>query len=117
MRFVLTPPSKTRPSMVVYTCDGINDVEIRRLRDDMFGVGCANGLLFDRERCVIFRDTFSSMTPESIAIEGDSASTQAVLANAGAGPLDARVGRWLEMLSSNWNTALPFDLHIHFWLS
>jgi hypothetical protein len=71
----------------------------------MFGIGCANGLLFDSERCAILRDTFQSMTPDSIVAEEESVRTDDVLASAGTGSLDARVGRWLEMMSANWYAA------------
>jgi hypothetical protein len=109
MRFLLTHASETRPSMLVYTCSAINEGEVSRLRDEMFGLGCANGLLFDPERCVILRDTFSSMAAESIAQEGDALRSDDVLAKVGGGSLDARVARWLEMMSTNWNSALPLD--------
>ena len=65
MRFVLTHSWETRPSMLVRTCASIDEEEIRRFRDDMFGIGCATGLLFDSESCAILRDTFQSMTPDS----------------------------------------------------
>jgi hypothetical protein len=109
MRFVLTHPSETRPSLVVITCAEINDQEVRRLREDMFGLGCANGLLFDAHNCVILRDSFASMSPDSIVAEGTPVRTDAVLAKAGGGSLDVRVNRWLEMMSANWNSALPLE--------
>ena len=107
MRFVLMLPSETRPSMLVHTCAAISDAEIRSLRDDMFGEGCANGLLFDAEHCVILRDRFADMAPESIVAEAERPPTNEVLAKVGDGTLDARVARWLEMMSASWNTALP----------
>jgi hypothetical protein len=109
MQFVLTHPSETRPGLLVRTCAAINDGEVRQLREAMFGLGCANGLLFDRERCVILRDSFASMAPESIVQEDETPATDAVLAKAGGGSLDARVGRWLQMMSANWNSALPIE--------
>lgn len=109
MRFVLTHPSETRPSLVVMTCDAITDAEIRRLRDEMFNLGCATGLLFDPEQCVILRDSFQSMSADAIVREGEPLGSDDVLAQAGGGSLDARVNRWLEMMSSSWNTALPSE--------
>jgi hypothetical protein len=109
MRFLVTHPSETRPSLLVHTCAAVNEAEVNRMRDAMFGLGCANGLLFDREQCVLLRDTFSSRAPASILAEGAPLRTDDVLANAGSGSLDARVTRWLEMLSTNWNSALPID--------
>jgi hypothetical protein len=96
--------------MLVRTCASIDEAEIRRLRDDMFGIGCATGLLFDSERCAILRDTFQSMTPDSIVAAEGSVRTADVLANSGTGSLDARVGRWLEMVSANWYAALSGQL-------
>lgn len=109
MRFLLTPPSETRPSLVVETCTAIDDLIVQRLRDDLHGFGCPNGLLFDAQRCVILRDSYGTMGPESIQVEPDSPSTNAVLANVAPGTLDERVARWLEMLSSRWDTALPLE--------
>jgi hypothetical protein len=109
MRFLLTPPSETRPSLVVDTCASIDDGVVQRLRGDLHGLGCANGLLFDAQRCVIFRDTYATMGPESIAVEPESPATDAVLANVAPGTLDKRVARWLEMLSSHWDSALPLE--------
>lgn len=106
MRYVVTHPSETRPSLIVRTCPTIQDEEIERLRDDMFGAGCSNGLLFDTSRCTILRDTFASMSRDAIVVDPGDAATEKLLVNAGAGSLDERVRRWLEMMSSNWNTAL-----------
>ena len=98
MRYVVTHPSETRPSLIVRTCPAIRDEDIERLRDDMFGAGCSNGLLFDATRCAILRDTFESMSRDAIVVEAGEAETDKVLTNAGAGSLDERVRRWLEMM-------------------
>jgi hypothetical protein len=109
MRFLLTHPSETRPSLVVDTCPAIEDATVERLRTDLHGLGCPNGLLFDAERCVILRDTYSSMSADSIIVEAEQPATDAVLAKAGPGTLDERVAGWLEMLSVRWDSALPLE--------
>jgi len=107
MRFLLTHPSETRPSLVVDTCRVIDEAAIKRLRTDLHGLGCPNGLLFDAERCVILRDSYSSMDADSIVVESEQTATDAILAKVAPGVLDERVGRWLEMLSVRWDSALP----------
>ena len=107
MRFLLTHPSETRPSLVVDTCRAIVDETISRLRTDLNGLGCPNGLLFDVERCVILRDTYASMDADSIIVEPDQLATDAVLTKVAPGALDERVAQWLEMLSVRWDSALP----------
>jgi len=110
MRYLLSHPSESRPSLVVDTCEQIEAADIDRLRRELFGLGCPNGILFDPQRCVILRDTFASMSEESIQVEHADLSTDVVLAPLGAGnvgSLDARVGRWLELLSAQWDSALP----------
>jgi hypothetical protein len=109
MRFLLTHPSETRPSLVVDTHPAIDDGAIERLRADLHGLGCPNGLLFDAERCVILRDTYSSMSADSIVVEPEQPGTDAVLAKVGPGALDERVASWLEMLSARWDSALPLE--------
>jgi hypothetical protein len=83
-----------------------NDAAIATLRADLYGLGCPNGILFDARRCVIMRDTFENMDETGIQVDAD-VLTEAVLARAGGGSLDERVGRWLRMLSANWDGALP----------
>ncbi len=102
-------PAETRPSLVVDTCLAIDEGVIERLRLDLHGLGCPNGLLFDAERCVILRDTYASMSPDSIVVEPEHPGTPAVLARVAPGPLDERVASWLEMLSSQWDSALPIE--------
>jgi hypothetical protein len=110
MRFLLTHPSETRPSLVVDTFVVIDDTAVERLRVDLHGLGCPNGLLFDPERCIILRDTYASMNADSIVVvENEHSETDAVLAKAGPGTLDERVARWLEMLSGHWDSALPLE--------
>ena len=109
MRFLLTHLSETRPSLIVDTCLSIDDQAIDRLRADLHGLGCPNGLLIDSAKCVILRDTYSSMSADSIVVEPEQPATAAVLANVGPAALDDRVGTWLEMLSAHWDSALPLD--------
>src|SRR4051794_31440594 len=109
MMFLLTPPNGSRPSLVVETCDHVDDTVLAALRTALYGLGCPNGLLFDEHRCVILRDTFSSLDESSIAVDADL-HTDEVLGRLGPGAdrsLDARVEQWLGMLSADWAGALP----------
>jgi len=97
--------------LVVDTCPRIDEAELLRMRNDLIGMGCANGILFDEERCVILRDTFESGSPDSIVLAAALATAE-VLERLGAfasKSLDHRVGRWLELLSEHWDGALPAE--------
>lgn len=110
-RFTLTRGEDPRSTLVVDVCDRINDEAIATVRHFMFGYGCASGLVFDETTCVLLRDTFSEMGESSIQ-EDRRIPTPALLATLGAdnvGPLDVRVGRWLELLAASWQAAVPKD--------
>lgn len=135
-RFTLTQGNDPRSTLVVDVCDRIDDEAIGRLRRFMIGYGCSSGLLLDETTCVLFRDTFSEMSEASIE-EDCRIPTSALLGTLGAqntGPLDVRVGRWLELLVASWQAAIPmqpteaqdllYDVvpaatgaHIHRWLA
>lgn len=109
MRFALTHSSESRPVLIAETCENADEQAIASFRKILFDVGCPNGLLFDRARCHIFRDQFSSMNERSIVVEG-TLPTDAVLNAPGAdqlGSLDQRVERWLRVLTTRWDDALP----------
>ncbi len=91
------------------TCDHIDEMTIAELRSQLHGMGCSSGILFDPNECVILRDTFASMNEESIEVEGKRLRTDEVLSRVGEtqGSLDERVERWLGILSTNWDRALP----------
>jgi hypothetical protein len=108
VRFLLTPDGGSRPSLVVETVDDLDDTKIASFRSDLHGLACSNGILFDRTRCVILRDTFESMDESSFAVE-EGPAANAVLARAGGGSLEDRVDRWLRMLSASWDRALPIE--------
>lgn len=109
MRFLLTHPWETRPSLVVDTCPAIDTDAISRLRTVLHGLGCPNGLLFDDEQCIILRDSYSSMEPDSIVVEPERLPTGAVLASVPPDSLDERVARWLEVLTARWDVAMPLE--------
>jgi hypothetical protein len=54
---------------------------IARLRVDMHGLACLNGILFDQQRCVLLRDTFTSIDASSIVqnVQNRELATQDVL--------------------------------------
>ncbi len=84
MPFILTHPHESRPSLVVHICSELAEAAINGLRLHMFELGCPNGLVFDPEYCVILRDQFLSMAPESIQPEGEPFMTDVVPAAAGS---------------------------------
>jgi hypothetical protein len=108
MRFYLTPPGGFRPAVVVETHPVVNEAAIEQLRSDLHGLRCPSGILFDESWCVILRDTFEQMDESSI-IEDGRLPTQEVLDRvvAKGRSLDERVERWLDVLSANWDEALP----------
>jgi hypothetical protein len=111
MRYTLTQGIDPRSTLVVDVCDRIDDQAIAGLKRFMHGYGCANGLLFDEDVCVVLRDTFSDISPTSIR-EERRIPTRLLLAMLGpgsAGSLAVRVGRWLEVLSKSWQAAVPRD--------
>jgi hypothetical protein len=109
MRFLLTHSADTRPSLVVDTCSAIDERAIARLRSDLHGLGCANGLLFDPRQCIILHDTYSTMDASAIVVEGPALDADLVLARVAGSNLDERVERWLEALSVRWDSALPIE--------
>lgn len=109
MRFLLTHPVDTRPSLVVDTCSEIDERAIARLRNDLHGLGCANGLLFDPRQCIILHDTYSTMDASSIVVEGAALNADLVLARVTGSTIEERVERWLEALSVRWDSALPIE--------
>jgi hypothetical protein len=114
MRFLLTPPEGSRPSLVVDTVAVVDASAIARLREDMHGLGCPNGILFDDQRCVLLRDTFTSIDASSI-VQVQELATQDVLGSDAApktSALERRVARWLETLSASWDRAVSSDLEI-----
>jgi hypothetical protein len=110
-RYTLTQGIDPKSTLVADVCDRIDDRAIEGLKRFMHGYGCANGLLFDEEVCILLRDTFSEMSAASIQ-EERRIPTRVLLATLGAskvGPLAVRVGRWLHLLASSWQTAVPTD--------
>lgn len=111
MRFVLMPPGATRPSLVVDTVAEVDANALAHLRDDLYGLGCSHGILFDAVCCVILRDSFVSMDAASI-VEDGRVPTREVLrggASDDVASLDARVELWLQTLSVDWDHALPIE--------
>lgn len=92
------------------TCASIDQAAINELRALLYGMGSASGILFDSQECVILRDTFVSMNEDSIEVEGARLKAEEVLARVGtSGSLDERVERWLSVLSTHWDQALPHE--------
>jgi hypothetical protein len=111
MRYTLTQGLDPRSTLVVDTCDRIDDQAIEALKRFMHGYGCANGLLFDENECVVLRDAFTDLSQASIREERriPTLTLLATLGPSGARSLDVRVGRWLELLSTSWQDAIPKD--------
>jgi hypothetical protein len=103
-RYVLTPPSDTRPSLIVQLCPEVTDDVLDDLRAAMRGEGCANGIAVDPERLVVLRDTYVAQGSETIA-EDFRLDTSKLLP--GAGDLDLRLERWLNLLAKSWPDAVP----------
>ncbi len=111
MRYTLTQSVDPKSTLVADVCDRIDEPSLQALKRFMYEYGCANGLLFDHDECVLLRDTFSDMSAASIR-EERRIPTRVLLATLGlsnAGPLSVRVGRWLHLLATSWQTAVPTD--------
>ena len=107
MRFLVIPERDYRPSLIVDVVPNASDEAVRmRFREDLYAKGTSTGVLFDAKMCVLFHDTFSDMSPKSIEVVSE-VSTDAALARVGTGSLDARVERWLTLLTERWHDALP----------
>src|SRR5580700_632985 len=100
VRYSLRHAPDPRPGLVVQTCERADEATIREFRDILYGLGCSGGLLFDPARCLVIRDTFTSMGPESLVVEKE-VPTDAVLSKMTRPgqptprSLDRRVGLWL----------------------
>lgn len=108
MRFLVRQPDKTRPDLVVDTVQQADEGSAGTLREAMFQVGCANGLLFDQRTCWILRDHFESMAPNSIKVDA-VVPIDDLLNRFGGGRLEERVQRWLASMAAEWNRTLPLD--------
>jgi hypothetical protein len=111
VKYLLTPPGGSRPTLVVETCPRADEAAIAEFSAELYGLSCPNGLLFDENICIVLRDTFEDMKPTSIEVEREL-STDAVLGRLGPSrgrSLEDRVEQWLAELSSNWDQALPED--------
>jgi hypothetical protein len=112
VRYSLRHAPDPRPALVVQTCERADEATLREFRDLLYGLGCSGGLLFDPTRCLVVRDTFASMGPESLVVEKEL-PTDAVLSKMERPgqprprSLDRRVGLWLDVLASRWQDALP----------
>lgn len=106
IRYLMTPPGDTRPSLLVELCPKVDEASLRRVAETMYGLGCANALVLDHERGVLLRDTYASMGPESIKEEPAVLDTGKLL-GAGADPIEQRLERWLGALSTDWHAAVP----------
>lgn len=108
MRFIVTPPNETRPTLVVETCERITAERLLAFRSELFGMGCAHGLLFDDQEVAVLRDGFWTMSVDSV-VEESRQRTDRVLVHATGTTLETRVGDWLSRMSSSWGDALPED--------
>lgn len=106
MRFFLTPPAEHRPSLIVETHERITPEIQEKLRNDMYGRSCANGILLDKDECLVFRDSLDDLGPQSVNVEM-TLRTEDVLSTVRGVTLDDKVRTWLELLSAAWNHAIP----------
>lgn len=104
--FFLLPENATRPSLLVQVSKSVAGHEEAELRAQMYGLSCPSGMLIDPERCLIFRDEYRSTGPESIVVVGELDS-QRLLAAIPPGGHVQRVERWLNLLASQWDLAVP----------
>jgi hypothetical protein len=108
MRFLVIPERGYRPSLIVDVVENASDQTVRaQFCNDLFGKGTSTGILFDAKTCVLLHDSFSDAGPQSFVVDAEL-STEAVLARTGTvGSLEARVERWLTLLTERWHDALP----------
>ena len=111
MRYTLTQGVDPKSTLVADVCDRIDNQALEGLKRFMNEYGCANGLLFDEDVCILLRDTFSDMSPASIREERRIPTRMllATLGSSNADPLAVRVGRWLQLLATSWQAAVPTD--------
>ena len=109
MRYTLSQGFDHQSTLVADVCATVDDQALEKLKRFMYEYGCASGLLFDEEVCLLLRDTFSEVGPASV-IEERRIPTRVLLETLGpsnTGPLEVRVGRWLEILTTSWRAAIP----------
>jgi hypothetical protein len=63
-------------------------------------------MLLDSQTCLVFRDTFENIGPQSIQVVL-TLRTDDVLSTVRGATLDDKVQTWLELLSASWNHAIP----------
>lgn len=107
-RYLLSPPSETRPSLLVELCPSIDETVLDEVRAAMLGLGCSNGLVLDAEQCLILHDTFTSTDPSSIEVDPSRLETARLLDTTSA-PIEQRLERWLNVLVTNWRESVPHE--------
>ncbi|MEM9461664.1 MAG: hypothetical protein AAGF11_46305 [Myxococcota bacterium] len=115
--FYLRHPPDPRPSLVAQTCTRADQHAIEEFKELLHRIGCPDGLLFDASQCLVVHDSYSSMGPNSLRMEA-AFPTDAVLAkleqpgHPRLSSLDARVGLWVDLMSSRWEDAIADDPEI-----
>lgn len=119
-QFLLRNTPDYRPTLIVQTCNQADDKVISAFKTFLLRNGCSLGLLFDPNKCLIIRDTFSAMEEDSFEL-GATFRTDAVMSKtkwhglARSESLDRRVELWLHQLASKWEDLIPDDADIAAW--
>ena len=79
--------------------------KLGEVREAMYGLGCAHGLVFDDQHYEVLRDTYETTGPDAIKVDA-VLETPRLLAN-GGGSLEGRLVRWLDALTRSGTRAIP----------
>jgi len=109
VRLLVNHPPDPRPALVVETVERVNPETIARLQHELYRLGCPNGLLFDESSCVVLRDTYSSMRPDSLVADSRVKTLDVLARVANGRSLDRRVLDWVRSMAASWNDALPSE--------
>ncbi len=89
LRYLLTPPGDTRPSVLVELCPGVDETVLQEVREAMFGAGCINVGPIEL-RLERWLDTLVMDWRESVPIESWSAPLLTDVVPAASGALVRR---------------------------
>lgn len=107
MRFLVTHPPDPRPALVVQTVEKVDDPSLAAFKHLLLRMGCPNGLIFDADRCVIVRDSYSSLDASSLKEDGSVATDRLLVRVRNGRRLPDRVFDWLRSMAASWDAALP----------
>lgn len=108
MRYYITHPPDPRPALIVDVVSAA-DLDLQRFLSDLWSHQTSHGLLIDLGKCIVVRDSFTSLDQSSLTVEGEIKTADLMGRLTSLAELQIRVGQWLDKMTRDWRAALPPD--------